>query len=430
MAWSAARQDLQRRGLLPQGTAQSSPKGLLVYLDDFSATGHLGPVAAPTDHPLIIPDAAAMLALGLVPAPPGSRLVAHASIAAGELRGTGFVVATEKTMIGPSIITLGLQPDVEADSVTCPEAKRRLLLAQIRETAGCVQAAGKIDRKGIERLTGRLCNISQVLPEIAAELHGGYRVANARSRGGRAKGALLPRVQLSPASSAGRDLLRLCTVADDALAGNAGVALAPARLFQSPGDAGVLTTTSDASGDIAKGDAGAGGFSFHPAQPDVIYITSGQWPEDVAAALTESALEPHQRTGAPRFSMPAAELFAAWAVAEAAFDAGAPRGDTSAIIAIGDCQPAANALNRASSPVGLMRGLLRLARATVTQWLGVQVPRELNLDADLLSHPSNLATVLASIPSHLRPVEAPIPARCWHELRSVIAASDPTDSDF
>ena len=47
-----------------------------------------------------------------------------------------------------------------------------------------------------------------------------------------------------------------------------------------------------------------------------------------------------------------------------------------------------------------------------------------------LCYPSNLATVLASIPSHLRPVEAPIPARCWHELRSVIAASDPTDSDF
>ena len=429
-AWRAERRSAQRLGALAPGGAQLSPKGLRIYLDDYSGVGLLHPASPPDDCKLLIPDAAAMRALGLTPAPLDSRLVAHASIAARELERVGLTVATDKTMIGSSIIALGLQPDVDADTVSCPTSKRRLLLAQIRETVRLIHANSEVERKGVERLTGRLCNISQVLPEIAAELHGGYVVANARRRGGPAKGSLLARVSLPSTSPARASLLRLCAVADDALDSNAGVALAPARRFQAPGDAGVLTTQSDASGDIAAGDAGAGGFSFHPTQPLLIYITSGTWPDDIAAALAESALEPHLRSGAPRFSMPAAELFTAWATAEAAFEAGAPRAATSAIIAIGDCQPAANALNRASSPVHLMRGLLHLARATATQWLGVQVPRELNLDADLLSHPSNLDSVLASIPPPFRTVIAPIPKHCWTALRALITASDPSDSDF
>ena len=128
--------------------------------------------------------------------------------------------------------------------------------------------------------------------------------------------------------------------------------------------------------------------------------------------------------------MPAAELFTSWAVAEAALEAGAPRSETSAIIAIGDCQPAAGALNRASSPVGTLRCLLQHMRQRVQQWLGVQVPREINLDADELSHPSRLQAVLDSIPSTLACVVAPVPSHCWAALRTAIAASDPSDADF
>eukprot|EP00965_Chrysotila_dentata_P098968 3273327-Pleurochrysis_carterae.AAC.1 len=58
--------------------------------------------------------------------------------------------------------------------------------------------------------------------------------------------------------------------------------------------------------------------------------------------------------------MPAAELFGSWAVAAAAVRA--RRETPRAIIAIGDCDPAAAALEAATSPKRQMRTLLRGAR--------------------------------------------------------------------
>ena len=426
--WAADRAAQQSNGTLPLGHRQLTPKSLLVYLDDYSGSGGLDQSPDPEGYEVLIPDVAAMHALGLEPAPTGSRVIALASIAAGELIRAGFGVATAKTMIGASIIALGLQPDVARDSITCPASKQRLLLAQLRESEQQLAAHNALERKPIERLTGRLCNISQILPEIGAELHGGYRVANARARGGARN--LLASVPLPTASPARRGFRRLCAVAIDALASNSGIALAPARRFAAIGSSGVLTVTSDASGDIDKGDAGTGGFAFHADQPNVIYITSELWPTYVADALQESAREPHLRTGRPRCSMPAAELFTSWAVAEAAFAAGAPRDATSAVVAVGDCQPAAGALNRASSPVALIRGILANARAHIQQWLGVQVPRELNLDADILSHPSRVQEVIDSIPAQFVVVMAPVPTHCWQALEAEIASSDPSDPDF
>ena len=129
--------------------------------------------------------------------------------------------------------------------------------------------------------------------------------------------------------------------------------------------------------------------------------------------------------------MPAAELFTTYACAEAALAAGGLLSTTRAVVAIGDCQPAAAALNRASSGVPQLRALLRAARRSLQQWLGVQVPRELNLDADHLSHPSSVAeVVVAAEAAGLRVVMAPVPAHCWERLREAIAASTPGDDDF
>eukprot|EP00965_Chrysotila_dentata_P026262 871174-Pleurochrysis_carterae.AAC.1 len=65
--------------------------------------------------------------------------------------------------------------------------------------------------------------------------------------------------------------------------------------------------------------------------------------------------------------MPAAELFGIWAVARAASAMAAmlPR----AVVAVGDCQPAAAAVNAAASGNAQMRSLLRGARALTSQWL-------------------------------------------------------------
>eukprot|EP00965_Chrysotila_dentata_P035189 1170832-Pleurochrysis_carterae.AAC.1 len=104
-----------------------------------------------------------------------------------------------------------------------------------------------------------------------------------------------------------------------------------------------------------------------------------------AMTPTERAAEAGVEGDMPTVSMPAAELFGVWAVAAAAAEA---RGAApSAIISIGDCDPAAAALDEATSPRLQMRRLLRGARALATQWLGVSVPREANGDADRLSHP-------------------------------------------
>ena len=116
--------------------------------------------------------------------------------------------------------------------------------------------------------------------------------------------------------------------------------------------------------------------------------------------------------------MPAAELFTAWALAEAVFGDASLAGSVAALIAVGDCEPAAAALNAASSPTPQMDHLLAAARALARQWLGVAVPREWNLDADRLSHPPLLDSVMADArAAGLRPRLVCVPPRCWDVLR-------------
>eukprot|EP00965_Chrysotila_dentata_P038655 1283694-Pleurochrysis_carterae.AAC.1 len=67
--------------------------------------------------------------------------------------------------------------------------------------------------------------------------------------------------------------------------------------------------------------------------------------------------------------MPAAELFGVWAVAEAVSTAQGRR--PRAVVAVGDCDPAAAAVNAASSGRAQMRELLGHARHLTTQWLAV-----------------------------------------------------------
>ena len=70
--------------------------------------------------------------------------------------------------------------------------------------------------------------------------------------------------------------------------------------------------------------------------------------------------------------------------------------EVDAVIAVTDCLPAACALNRAAGGrVPQMRELLRGARRWVTHWLGVHVPRELNEDADVLSHAGGAPAIVA-----------------------------------
>ena len=119
--------------------------------------------------------------------------------------------------------------------------------------------------------------------------------------------------------------------------------------------------------------------------------------------------------GAPRLAMPAAELFGAWAVAEAV--AAARGGAPTTVTAVSDCEPAVGALNAAASGNAQMRELLRGARRLGRYWLAVHVAREWNQDADRLSHPAQLETVLADArAAGLSCSVARVPAACWDAL--------------
>eukprot|EP00965_Chrysotila_dentata_P007158 232937-Pleurochrysis_carterae.AAC.1 len=115
--------------------------------------------------------------------------------------------------------------------------------------------------------------------------------------------------------------------------------------------------------------------------------------------------------------MPAGELFGSWAVAEAVGEASQDAALT-AVIEVGDCDPAAAALNSASSGAAAMRELLRGARTLVSQWLAVSVPREANVDANRLSHTRLLGEVEADVvAAGWRVARARVPQRCWDAVR-------------
>ena len=90
-------------------------------------------------------------------------------------------------------------------------------------------------------------------------------------------------------------------------------------------------------------------------------------------------------------------------------------------ISIGDCPPAAIALDAATSCSPHTRELLRATRGSTPQWLGVHVPREASREADILSHPGRSMEVWCSaILAGLTPHWAEPPPERWHALRKAI----------
>eukprot|EP00964_Phaeocystis_antarctica_P073009 scaffold44768_cov47-Phaeocystis_antarctica.AAC.1 len=141
------------------------------------------------------------------------------------------------------------------------------------------------------------------------------------------------------------------------------------------------------------------------------------WKEDIQLALDRAAAG---GSAEPGLSMPSAEAFGQWAVAAAAAQALGHRPST--VTAVGDCAPAAGAINAASSGNAQMRRVVQGGRELCEQWLAVAIPREWNLDADRLSHPSNLPELRAEAEATgLRVTIAEIPDECWRALREAAA---------
>ena len=204
--------------------------------------------------------------------------------------------------------------------------------------------------------------------------------------------------------------------------------MAPRRTFPSIDRPGSLVVVTDASG-----DDGVGGYAFLADAPHEVFIMSTAWPEDVAAALAASASidqaalrrEQSDRAAAS-LPMPAAELGGQMLVAALAAQAAAQRGlRVRRVVAVGDCQPAARALDALYSTGGSanMRSLVNAAAEEEWRWLAVQVPREANSDADRLSHPRLARAVAAEAEAARLAVTWLEPADGdWDQLRTAIAA--------
>ena len=289
---------------------------------------------------------------------------------------------------------MGIRFDTVTYSLSCPEGKWAVMEVDLNALESDLETHATVDRAACETMAGRAGNLAQVFPEWRSALYPLYTISKVRRKAsraqqkGRGRPPLLRRAPIRRGGRWHRELQAFIDIARASLQADEGVHLAPSARFPALGSEGVAVSVTDASG-----DDGVGGYLFHPAAPGEVWLVSESWPADVAAALAAAATPRMGRDPeAQMLAMPAAELFGVWAVPLAvqewrdAEGRAVPTWD--AITAIGDCAPAARALNLEASGSAQMRVLLQAAGRTTQHWLGVAVPREWNLDADRLSHPT------------------------------------------
>ena len=390
-AWAADRRDGTETaasgagGVTTDGVGGARPAYRMIFIDDLAGCALDDEVVPPPEVSSVDISPDATTATGGTFAPPGTRVHVHAQLAVLGLRHVGLEASPGKVTVGDDVTVLGFCVKSAARRLTCPELKRATMRHQIRHLEKSTVDESVVDGGKARRLVGRLNNLSQVFPELAAYLHGGYSALSARVNGN-----LLRRVRMAAGGLVRADWLELLAVAGEMLETNEGVPIAPDLLFPSGNEPGVAICVTDASG-----EGGVGGYAFFADRPGQVYIACERWRGLTAEARLEADRVRALRTaGAAALSMPAAELFGSWAVSRAA--AAAAGVELNAVIAVTDCMPAACALNRAAGGrVPQMRHLVRCARRTTPHWLAVHVPREMNVDADILSHEGGAAAIAA-----------------------------------
>jgi hypothetical protein len=415
----ARRRQAQEAGLLPPGDEQLVPADIQGYIDDHGGTGLTDITGIPRELAAIKLDVACMAIDGGVPVPMDCRVANYARIdvsVALELR----LSISPKTQVGTRLVSLGSRLDVLADRQDCPPSKQRAVRALGQIVRSGVLSTTGLERKAAERLVGKLGNLSQVEPGLLLHLHAGYAVvkwAMARRRPPKF-------IHLREDGHRRQELLALIDTADALLEANEGVPLLVHSGLAREGELQV-TIATDASRQGSEGagplDDGVGGWAFDPRSEDTVLLLSDPWPSWAREALAVSAARRVDRPVDPptRLPMPAAELFGCWAMAHTVAEYLGSRPDL--VVAVGDCRPAAIAITLVKSRSAVMRQLLAEWRAESSQVLGVWVPRELNTDADRLSHPSLRNAVEADARARgWKVVWLTIPEHCWQALMRAI----------
>ena len=406
--WRVYRRQLMAEGRLVGTRAQCEARYLQVYIDDFGGVSSCDAVQEPaglwplhTRVPDSVPSSCAEVVIGPehtraaggVPAAAESRVMYHAKLAVIGLARLGLRAAPPKVHVGNPLTLLGLRADFKERRISCPESKQKTIAADVCEQRRWARDDKRVDCRRARSLVGRLSNLSQIFPEVLTVLHGGHRVAQPSWR---RKGVVHRprRVKLRRGSRAQTDFVGMLDVGGEVLQHNAGIPLASRAHFAGDSEAGGMSCTTDASG-----HDGVGGYAFLADRPGEVWVVSEEWPVDVKEALqrakdTRAQRVREGRLGERELSMPAAELYGKVAVAAAVIRAAGLA--ISHVIAIGDCDAAEMAVNAGTSGTAQMRVLLAEARVQAGQWLGVKVPRDWNVDADNLSHPTRVERVISS----------------------------------
>ena len=375
----------------PPGERERRPSYRMVYIDDLTGTALDDEVREPSMVSHIVIDPVATEALGGTFAPRGTRVHVHAQLAVFGVRRMGLATSKGKVTVGDPIDGLGFTMEFGDGRLRCPKLKRAALLESVADASSRLERDARVECRSARRLVHRLANLAQIFPELTHWLPGGYRVASTGWERKQASGERL--LQLAAGSPTAEAWGELLVVATEILEVNDGVPAAPCLTFADSYTTGSIVAVTDASG-----HDGCGGYAFAAHRPGEVWLVSEPWPPEVLAAREAAEIPKADRpVGGPHgLAMPAAELFASWAVAvTAARAAGMMPCQIGAVANVTDCAPAALALDAASSGSPQMLLLLQHARRLTKQWMGVPVPREANKDADRLSHPELLGRVVA-----------------------------------
>ena len=152
--------------------------------------------------------------------------------------GVGAAVASRKICEGGGRYRNSASKDLArslgsaSNRVRCPEQKRAAILDDVASQRERAQERHSASRADVERLVGRLVNLSQIYPEMSPYLHGGYRLFASR-KGFAPWRSSGEDIQLAPRARRTRDWLELLDFAEATLRDNDGVPLAPRALDSS-----------------------------------------------------------------------------------------------------------------------------------------------------------------------------------------------------
>ena len=412
--WVNDRASMQSAGRLPAGPDQLQPRHCQRFVDDLQGSGLGSQGTLPKELADIPIGGALTAAFGGTPSHPSSHAAIHLRLLIRNWERHDITPAHNKTMCGSRLPTLGARVGVPEWRIDIPSVRVAVITSQIQLIQRSLThrppgdgPIAKVDPFELERLTGRLGYVTQTEPELIGTLQAGYAIpATARRLMAQHKlrrksdtGAVTTPIHTG--KRLGRSLAAMLETGARAVTANVGVPLAAAASFPPIEQLDVLTVVTDASFAASNptgigADDGVGGFAFTPAQPRTAFVFSTAWSPRTRAALVNEARKRSEKLADPRednFSMPAAETFGTLVLPELVRARGVAFRH---VAAVGDCDPVEAGVAKGGSTRPQINRMHQRMRRTTSSWLATSVPRDLNLDADNLSHPSRLGDVQAA----------------------------------